>query len=348
MDKIFAKEPIDNSRLRVIDVARCLGMLMVIHNHLGLDYSNNIIKILFASFHMPLFFFLSGLVRSADINSRSFKEYLFKRITTILIPYYLWSFIFIDFNAVSFLYVLFGSNKAITLAGGVGGSWFLPCFFVSDLLFFAIKRITKNRVMLESVIAVISFVLGWVSSKLQSPIGLFMSIDVALCGLGFILIGNILKKYEFLSKITHARVVHNLILFIVLFACTFGIAIANTSSYDNEYMRPVMALGYYGNIMLFVITGVMGSLSILFISVVVEKTKISKMLESIGRNTFCILLVQQLCINYSERILVKFSFLFNPIGAFVISIGILIIANFISIIVTYIVPNLGGKYLLRK
>lgn len=338
----------DNERIIYIDIAKCIGMFMVIHNHLGLKYSNNIIKILFASFHMPLFFFLSGIVKSDNIDERRLEDYFLKRVATILIPFYLWSFVFMNFDLKSFAYILYGSNRSISAAGGVGGSWFLPCFFLADMLFIFSKKLLRKNIILESIMAISAFLGGWILNYVDLSLGYFMSFDIALCGLGFIITGDILRKTGIIKKIYNNSTLKNIVLFIVFLIAAFGIAVLNKTSYENEYFRPVMALGYYGNYILFILTGLLGSFSIIFISIVLERTNNISIAQQIGENTFCILLVQQICINCSEKVIRRLIFIQNPIGAVVISVLLLIISHYFSMLITFIVPNFKGKYLFKR
>jgi fucose 4-O-acetylase-like acetyltransferase len=69
-----------NGRIFWIDFAKVLGIIMVVMGHMQLE--ENIINIIF-SFHMPLFFFLSGFI---DKN-RNIKQTVGIAIKTLLIPY---------------------------------------------------------------------------------------------------------------------------------------------------------------------------------------------------------------------------------------------------------------------
>ena len=71
-------------RINWIDLLKGFGILLVIYGH-NLPYFEKYIY----SFHMPLFFFISGLMHPNKINFKVIK----KRAKQILAPYFLWSFL---------------------------------------------------------------------------------------------------------------------------------------------------------------------------------------------------------------------------------------------------------------
>lgn len=339
---------IDNGRTAYIDIAKFLGIFLVIHNHLGLDYSNNILKIGIASFHMPLFFLLAGVVKSFSKADTALWAIIRKRFIGVMIPFYLWSFVFIDFKPVSLLCILYGSNLSISKAGGVGGSWYLPCFFVADILYEVSSKFAKKLKLSQFFVALVYFAIGYILNRYKLPMGYFMSFDVAFCGAAFIIIGDMLKKSQLIDKIYCLKLYIKIVCMFGAFCLCVVLALNNPDSYANEYGRLVMALGYYGNFALFILTSLFGSMGILFLSMIVESTRCTFIMEAIGRNTLCILLVQQIVIIYIEKIITWTSMQLNPILALGIAMIALIISHALSLIITYIVPNFKGRYIMIK
>ena len=66
-----------------MDVLRAWGIFLVIAGHLGSPFSGFIY-----TFHMPLFFFLSGYVFSTKVNWTNFIK---KKIKTIVVPMYIFT-----------------------------------------------------------------------------------------------------------------------------------------------------------------------------------------------------------------------------------------------------------------
>lgn len=91
-----------NARVNVIDALKGVGIILVVIGHAlgglidaGLIPSTDWFRPLFASiymFHMPLFFFISGIFVSKRLTSDP-KKFKYGLITKIAYPYFLWSFI---------------------------------------------------------------------------------------------------------------------------------------------------------------------------------------------------------------------------------------------------------------
>ena len=82
-------------RIDWIDYAKALGVFLVIMGHTYKGYS--FIGWIY-SFHMPLFFFLSGT--TLKIEQISCKEFFKKRVKALLIPYILYSAVYIILEVV--------------------------------------------------------------------------------------------------------------------------------------------------------------------------------------------------------------------------------------------------------
>lgn len=95
MDKNF------ESRINWVDYAKAIGILLVVYGHVARGIKNSGIKIpidlyevadsVIYSFHMPLFFFLSGLFFLKSFSKSETKYFIFNKVDTIIYPYILWS-----------------------------------------------------------------------------------------------------------------------------------------------------------------------------------------------------------------------------------------------------------------
>ena len=76
----------NSQRLSYIDVIKGIGILLVMLQHClggGTLGSMPGLQKTIASFHMPLFFFISGFL----YKKKTYKDYLFSRMTGLVIPY---------------------------------------------------------------------------------------------------------------------------------------------------------------------------------------------------------------------------------------------------------------------
>ena len=76
-------------RLDYNDLAKSLGMLTILWGHIRLgDWSNAFVY----AWHIPLFFFLSGMVFNKS-KYASFQVFLLKKVKSLLVPYVIFSFL---------------------------------------------------------------------------------------------------------------------------------------------------------------------------------------------------------------------------------------------------------------
>lgn len=74
-------------RIAWLDYAKGLGIILVIYGHAICPNSMNV---WLCSFHMPLFFILSGFT-FPSYNKYSFKEFAVKKFKSVIIPYFVFA-----------------------------------------------------------------------------------------------------------------------------------------------------------------------------------------------------------------------------------------------------------------
>lgn len=150
-------------RIPWIDAAKAVGILCIVFGHM---YQTGFLNKAVYSFHVPLFFFLSGTVfHYGEIGLKSMVK---KRARTLLLPYYVFTLIsLIVYAALGFIAqsALGGhmeySPKEILLLSAIGYSptnrplWFLPCLFVMEILLWCCVRLenrTSNKRIFRGVV----------------------------------------------------------------------------------------------------------------------------------------------------------------------------------------------------
>lgn len=336
------------NRIKYIDISKCIAMLLVIHNHWMLDYDNNGLKIIIASFHMPLFFVLSGMTLKIPESVNEVKRHVLNRIKTILLPFYLWSFLYIGFKIKKIIFILWGSNLSIGAAGGIGGSWFLPCFFIADILTYLALYFCRKKIKFIFIFIFVYFFSSWLLNNINISVGFPFNFDVAFSGAGFICLGIVAKNYKIFDKMLMSSLISKLLFLLISLLAVGFFALLNTSAYNNLFNRLVMARGYYGNFFMFILGGISGTFFIIIFSMIIEKTKISGYIQKIGMNTFTILMLQQLCIDCIEKIIVKVEVSLNFVIPVVLSVVCIILCHYTGLIITGVFPNLKGKNIIPE
>ena len=152
-------------RIAWIDAAKAIGIVLVCSGHVGrglfaagiVDSSTWIASdFTLYTFHMPLFFFLSGLTMRSGID-RSFRMHLVSKAGALLLPYFVWSV----FQTVAMIAVSREVNHHIsvaTLLSIAWQSWFLYVLFVYSV---AVPLVSLHVLW---IIAIVAFAAGEVSS----------------------------------------------------------------------------------------------------------------------------------------------------------------------------------------
>jgi len=142
-------------RLGYIDKLRGFAILLVVLGQLYLPYTNegnsHPVAEMIYSFHMPLFFFISGYLCEIThkIDRIGYWNFCKKKMTSLLVPYIFWalavSFLFTDKPVTSFsefiLLFNFFPNKLF---------WFMPVLFLTMLTYALQYRLVHKNDSLAS------------------------------------------------------------------------------------------------------------------------------------------------------------------------------------------------------
>lgn len=143
MDKkqLIANKP---NRIRYIDFAKGIGIILVVIGHMIPSWYG--VGLWIYSFHMPLFFLISGVLhykKYSDTVNYNLSDVAISKAKSLLYPYAVFSLLYIIIFSLykGFSVELFIST--ITL-DGKSAFWFLPGLFIAEIVFFAVKKILKK------------------------------------------------------------------------------------------------------------------------------------------------------------------------------------------------------------
>lgn len=208
-----------SERIEYIDIFRGGAILLVLIQHCGILSSHVL------AFHMPLFFFISGLLYGKKESLGSFKEFVKKRFDRLIVPYFCFEIIALlaayllhygfpafglgEVYKIDFLYALrdiFLCLDSPEYIGVTNRLWFFPALFFSDIIFFWLKHFTKRITANSSFVCGIFFFLfillsylltvmvsgsdsALVFSTILNPQRLPFTFDIALFGTAYIALG---------------------------------------------------------------------------------------------------------------------------------------------------------------
>ena len=268
-------------KINYIDYSKGIAILFVIFGHV---YSgNNIATTWIYSFHIPLFFIISGFLLKLNKNKDT-KSMILKKFKSLMVPYILFSIInIVGFYLIKDLsYEVFKGNifNTITLFG-IGALWFLPALFISETLFlFEKNNISKNKykaLFYISIVFIIAIFIFVSKGNYTNVIGKLTIVLVrSMVALFFINIGYYL--YKVISKINFK--IYQILILIVI-SIIFSILNGYVDLWGVQF----------NNLPLYVFNSIIGSLLIIAIT---KKINHSKVLKFLGQNTLIIMATHQL------------------------------------------------------
>lgn len=141
-------------RIEWIDISKGLGMILVVLGHTGIAQFSQVTYDLIYSFHMPLFYFLSGLCFNSNKYNK-FIIYIKRRWKTLIVPFLILNSILFILGGILFNIPNLKINN-LELITGVSTLYFIRVLFISELWCFIIRKLISDRILFILVIVGIS------------------------------------------------------------------------------------------------------------------------------------------------------------------------------------------------
>lgn len=286
-------------RLEWIDIAKGIGIIIVILGHC-VPYGGFAFNFIF-SFHMPLFFILSGYCyKQRDVNTT-----IHNKIKTLLIPFIKFAFLGL---VVTLIIPTWRSElnlktlaRDIYLASPDGCNnssiWFLSCLFLVTMIVNVALSLTaklKNRKVIRTVLVMLSAIIGYLISIDQVMMKMLpgdrmpFALDTAFMAILFFVSGYVLKNNKVMEQ-------KNWVKYSVLSGAFLVITLLITVVNGKVNIHALT----YKNPVLYLIGAFSGSGCIICLARILElfaNKKIRNMFSYYGRNSLIILGTQSLLI----------------------------------------------------
>ncbi|WP_163271618.1 acyltransferase family protein [Dysgonomonas sp. 511] len=320
-------------RINWVDWAKVITIILVVFGHCSFWGEAVFFQNLVYSFHVPLFFLLSGYLHK---DSSDFKSYISKNVKSLVVPYLLLNILvlccvilpgmILHNNFMHFEYyitcILIGYGHA-----PAGPCWFLVCLFLVKIYAYAIL---KSKLPLQIAVMVVApliaiFVLVVVSNEsvnflLSNPLYSF-------CAIPFFIVGYHLKKVDLPTILTR-----RLAVFIALVALAFLVAL-------NE-VQGFAGLGAFGRYpLLYYPAAFIGCILVICVCLLLNN-KQNKMIITLSSGTILILALHPVL----YKIFAKFGQMpHSALPNIVVSILITILLYYPIVIVQKYIPVLIGR-----
>ena len=284
------ENPTIKHRNEAIDIAKGIGIILMVMGHSGCP------KMLFNFiylFHMPLFFFCSGYFFHP---TNKVSDTIKKRIKGLYLPFIKWSIPFLllhnicfnlniynesyGFNGIAsslydlktyltrLFYIIFYMSGSEQL---LGGFWFLKVLFISSigisLLYFIKQRIHSIQKLSTFQICILLTIIAIISVKLNIRIPVLGELHQLSLAAIFYLIGY---SYRQIENTDNYNWIFTIITLSLILICSLFYVVSMT-----ELKTPT-------NVIPFIITGSIGSISIISLSNLIHTHKITKYLRYVG------------------------------------------------------------------
>jgi len=332
-------------RINYIDLLRGFAIFLIVLYHM-IGYSKNLddTLIYLSSFHVSLFFLISGFTyNSKDI---SFKEYFKHKFKRIMIPFFIFSILFlIPYYLFESMTGMSNETLEIThfIKGIIYGSgvhdllkqntplWFLPCLFITEILAYFIFKL-KNKFGNKFYFIIFLFIILGYIDYMFNPFTLPYGINTMFSMMAFFLFGNYLKDSNVLNLNNKKKIILSITLII------FGIT---TSSFNDKISYMTTS---FGNYFIFLLSSFFSCLGYLLLFSLFDIK--DKYLLLIGKSTLGILIFHKLFVVLCQRFIPVLNnsniFLELILG---VSLSIVTIINCVIIdsIINKYFPYLYGK-----
>ena len=186
---------INSTRTDWVDYAKGIGIFLVVYGHLlssgyhaGLSIPKHFFELsdsIVYSFHMPFFFFLSGLFAESSLQKRGPREYLKDKLLRIAYPYFIWSILQMSVEVFFSSQTQKGAGISDILAivyRPWGQFWFIYALFLMHVVYTLISRSGRFTPALMFIIGIWLF-FNPISLNVAALGGFSMRLIFFVCGI---------------------------------------------------------------------------------------------------------------------------------------------------------------------
>lgn len=282
----------NRSRYFWLDIAKTFGIFLIVLSHLSISkFTADFLW----TFHVPLFFFISGYLFKLNLN-----EGFLKRLNSRLILPYVAIYL-INVLLVDLIKADFDVNTTLSMILGMfwgthsyphfvnAALWFLPGLITVELIYFYLIR--------KSVWLYVPLLITSVSFYMLGYLNLFFSIDLALLGLNYYLAGVLVRKFNVIDRVMNNYGVLVLLFLLSVIGTLMFAKMGNVWYGGNFYVTSLAG-------------GIVGIAMIVSLSLILEKyLKVFTWITFISGNTlfiFCFHKFSNALVNsFTEGLLAK-------------------------------------------
>ena len=331
--------PRGEGRIEWIDAAKAIGVFLVFWGHILYGGSNlgGVINRAIYSFHMPMFFILSGYVMKSD--SLSFIDYCKNKIKRILLPaliLYIITlplyFYFLDYSTESFKTIFMTIFYVKGSCAYNSPIWFFFCMFQALIILKLIKITEVNNKFLIAIL-IGCLLVSYIGYESQWNYLNLFGFNKCILGVFFMAIGILLKRISFEKRMVFCG------------AISFPVWIFTGVLLNDKVSMYGMHLGNFG---LFVISSLAGSFAFFSFAKILKN---SSMILLYSKWTIFIVCSHYVLVTLfqwiSARLSIGGTFVFDFVSALFVLMSLFVYKP-ICVFIEKRIPILMGKALCKR
>lgn len=282
-------------RIDSIDILRAVGIIIMVMGHVG--FGGKFDRYIH-TFHMPLFFLISGFLfkHKTDVSigkliGAKAKRLLLPYVTYACINYLFWLILVKgagDLWWMPLVRLLTYNTENLPICGAL---WFLTSMFFAEAIYLILDRLFKKDLVRSVVVFFIA--IGFSLFESLTGFRLPLSIDTSLVCMGFLEVGRLYKEYKEGKPEKEEKNI------IILAGGILFLIVNAVLAFVNDYVN--IKSGWYGIVPVFWINAVIGTVAFAllvkwFTRVTKDSNRIRGLLAFIGRNSMIFLGLNQLVI----------------------------------------------------
>lgn len=278
------------TRLGFFDIAKGIGIILVIIAHI--EYVDFGIRNYIVSFHMPLFFVVSGMLACLTGEpKKDIRTVLIKKLKRIMLPYLVFSVLFPVID-IAYYYVTgngdpFGSLRqniydSVVLYGN-SVLWFLPTAFFGDILFFFIMKAAMK--LSERFAPYITVFVTLAATLVMCSVFGHLNIHIIVAMVRFFPAAFFVSMGYLIFSLMGRKIPKPLI------SAAAGILCLVVLYFIHGLNGTVdMHFGVYGNPVLYLVNALVGSMGVILISMASDTQRTVSCISFYGRNSLFVMI----------------------------------------------------------
>ncbi len=282
-----------------LDVARFIGIYLVILGHFPFNESNVFFEKLIYAFHMPLFFFISGYLHKDTMFSLPILK---KILYSLIVPYIIYNVVFIVPHFIRYDFsIIVEDLKNICLVRFPAN---IPTWFFVSLFWVKVFSMFCKSKQMYIIISLLCVVALYINNFFPYPET--FGIKAAFAAFPFFVIGFLLKDKPFkLIKPKYSTFIFIIVLFLL-------IVFVNKYGYVNMY------LGIFKSIVFYFAIGAIVSIAIVYLSNFLPLK--NNIIKTVSRGTMLIVGTHWIIIVFFTHFTPNLNFVFSVVISLIITL----------------------------